>query len=111
MHEYTHHIERLAAASVLLVGCDFDGTISALTSPPSAARPLASAVEVLEEIASLPTTHSAVISGRPLAELRERLQSDSTDARSRIRHVGSHGAEYDDSPTVPLAGTWLSLLD
>ncbi len=81
-------LQTLAASPLLLVGTDFDGTISALTSTPAEARVDPRCLAALERLARLPCTRVVVISGRPLSWLREVTRT--------IPHVvlfGSHGAE------------------
>lgn len=96
-----------ARSPVLLVGADFDGTLSSLVDEPGGAVPLPGAIEALGALAALPHTHVAVVSGRGLADLRARL--------GRVpRHVwivGSHGAEGDDGADTVLSATGKELLD
>jgi trehalose 6-phosphate phosphatase len=82
-------ITRLARTPRLLVGCDYDGTLSSGPAT-GAAISFTDAVAVLRSIAELPQTEAAVISGRPLRDLAvlSRLPSE-------IRLVGSHGSEFD----------------
>ncbi|MBJ7337604.1 trehalose-phosphatase [Mycolicibacterium sp.] len=82
-----------AAASTprLLVASDFDGTLAPIVSDPAQARPLPRAAESLIELAALPATDVALISGRALAILR-----DYSGMPSNVHLVGSHGAEFDD---------------
>ncbi|GIU91216.1 MAG: trehalose 6-phosphate phosphatase [Acidimicrobiia bacterium] len=86
--------ELAAAAAVvasvprLLVGVDFDGTLSRLVDDPAAARPVPGAVETLEGLARLPDTVVALVSGRR----RDLLESVSGSPRGVVL-VGSHGVE------------------
>ncbi|RAV15136.1 trehalose-phosphatase [Mycolicibacterium sp. GF69] len=79
-----------AAAPWLLVTSDFDGTLAPIVSNPPDARPLADAADALVELADLPQTASALISGRALEVLRDLSSMPST-----VHLVGSHGAEFD----------------
>jgi trehalose 6-phosphate phosphatase len=80
---------RAAAAPTLLVASDFDGVLAPLVLDPSQSRALPGTVEALESLASLPSTHAAVVSGRDLDTLtRLTGLSDST-----VTRIGSHGAE------------------
>ena len=79
-----------AASPRLLVTSDFDGTLAPIVNNPADARPLPEAAAALEELAGLPDTVAALISGRALSVLRE--LSGMSDA---VQAVGSHGAEFD----------------
>jgi trehalose 6-phosphate phosphatase len=81
-----------AAARVprLLVTSDFDGTLSPIVDNPSDARPLPQAGRALVELAELPSTAAALISGRALRDLR--VLSSMPES---VHLVGSHGAEFD----------------
>ncbi len=58
----------------ILVACDFDGTLSSLTDHPSAAVLHPAATKALQKLAALhPQAHLALISGRSLADLSQRL--------------------------------------
>ena len=85
-------LQDLAHTPVLLVACDYDGTISPIVNDPAAAIPIPEAISALRALASLPDTHVAVISGRSLRDLAllSRLPSE-------IHLVGSHGSEFDPS--------------
>ncbi len=74
----------------LLVTSDFDGTLSPIVNNPSDARPLPAAGRALVELAELPSTSVALISGRALQDLRTLSSMPST-----VHLVGSHGAEFD----------------
>src|SRR5436190_173531 len=83
-------IAELATTPVLLVACDYDGTLAPIVDDPSHALPSPEAVAALRTLASLPDTHVAVISGRSLRDLAvlSRLPSE-------VHLVGSHGSEFD----------------
>lgn len=100
----------LAAAArspVLLVGADFDGTLSSLADEPGRAAPLPGAVEALDALAALPHTHVAVVSGRGLADLRARLGR----VPRHVQLVGSHGAEREGTRTPPIPAADRLLLE
>lgn len=80
----------IARTGQLLIGCDYDGTLSPIVNDPNQARPLPEAVNVLRHLASLPATTVVVVSGRALRDLAamSRLPAE-------IQLVGSHGAEFD----------------
>ena len=79
-----------AATPRLLVTSDFDGTLAPIVNNPADARPLPAAATALIELADLPSTTSALISGRALEVLRSLSSMPST-----VHLVGSHGAEFD----------------
>src|SRR6202023_3076654 len=64
---------------------DFDGTLSDIVDDPDAARPVAGAAEALQKLAA--QCPVAVLSGRDLADLTERLGVPG------IRYAGRHGFE------------------
>jgi trehalose-phosphatase len=86
-------LEAFVARDRILVALDFDGTLAPIVEDPEAAEPLPLAAEAITALAGLPRTHVAVISGRPLEQLR-RLVVDHADG---VALVGSHGAEIDES--------------
>ena len=83
-------LRRVAGAPVLLVACDYDGTLAPIVDDPEAALPLREAVVALERLVELPDTEVAVISGRALHDLARLSQLG-----SGIHLVGSHGSEFD----------------
>jgi trehalose-phosphatase len=90
-------LQTLRARGRVLVGVDFDGTLSAIVPVPEEAAPWPGASEMLRHLVHGrgPAERSgnsglfevAVISGRGLADLRARLQCD------RCWYVGDHGNE------------------
>lgn len=84
-------VARIARVPALLVGADFDGTLSYLVDLPSEARPVAGAIETLAALAELPRTTVVLVSGRRRSEL-----AAVSGAPSRVLLVGSHGTEWDD---------------
>ena len=96
-------LDDAAATPRLLVTSDFDGTLAPIVENPADARPLPSAAQALIELARLPSTEVALVSGRALAVLREY-----SGMPAAVHLVGSHGAEFDtggrersDSGNVP----------
>lgn len=79
-----------AGAQVLLVACDFDGTLSPIAPRPQDAAAEAASIEDLRRLSRLPRTYTAVISGRGLDDLRTFIGDD-----RGLHLVGSHGAESD----------------
>jgi trehalose-phosphatase len=84
-------LEAFVQRGRILLALDFDGTLAPIVEDPDAAEPLPLAVRAIDALAGLPGTHVAVISGRPLEQLR-RLVEPATG----VALVGSHGAEVDD---------------
>jgi len=100
--------EKLRAAAtspILLVSCDFDGTLAPIVGHPSEARPDPVAMGALAELARMPHTHAAVISGRALADLRSVVA-----AADRLYMVGSHGAEFDATFAENMPASLVQLL-
>ncbi|MEI2703768.1 MAG: trehalose-phosphatase [Ilumatobacteraceae bacterium] len=81
-------VGRLAGAPRLLVGSDFDGTLSVLCDRPDHAVIEPRARQALESLAELPRTSVAVISGRTRAELVGLV-----GCHTGIQLIGAHGAE------------------
>ncbi|EIF00739.1 trehalose-phosphatase [Saccharomonospora glauca] len=88
--ELRRAIVQIARTPRLLVACDYDGTLSPITTNPDEARPRPESVGALRSLASLHETTCAVISGRALRDLAilSRLPGE-------IHLVGSHGSEFD----------------
>ena len=63
-------LEAFVTRDRILLALDFDGTLAPIVEDPEAAEPLPLAVEAIKALAGLPRTHVAVISGRPLEQLR-----------------------------------------
>jgi trehalose 6-phosphate phosphatase len=89
-HKLDRQLGELARTPVLLVACDYDGTLAPIVTDPSRARPQPESLVALRTLAGLADTHVAVISGRSLRDLAvlSRLPSE-------IHLVGSHGSEFD----------------
>ena len=84
-------LERLAAAPRLSIMCDLDGTIASIRRDPQRVVPHRVAMAALINLAALPRTSVAVISGRSLVDLKARIGSP-----GNIRLIGSYGIEPDD---------------
>ncbi|MCX2749926.1 trehalose-phosphatase [Arthrobacter sp. MI7-26] len=81
-------VRRIAGTDHLLVAMDFDGTISPIVDHADAARPLQRSATAFAELAELPRTTTALISGRALASLRAVASPPEATLL-----IGSHGAE------------------
>lgn len=90
-------IRELSAAGRLLVALDFDGVLAPLAGTPDGARILPRSDTAVRELCRLPGTTVAVISGRGLADLRS-----VSGLGPPVRLIGSHGAESDDAPDLPM---------
>jgi trehalose 6-phosphate phosphatase len=75
------------ASGTLLAGFDYDGTLAPIRPTPEEAMADETTREALAALASQPGTAVAVVSGRPVAQLRELLGS------TRLWLVGLHGLE------------------
>lgn len=82
-------LDTVAATPRLLVTSDFDGTLSPIVNNPADARALPAGSAALLDLAALPDTFVALVSGRALDVLRE--LSGMPDS---VHLVGSHGAEF-----------------
>jgi trehalose 6-phosphate phosphatase len=83
-------LEAVARVPVLLVATDYDGTLAAIVDDPAQARPVRESIVALRALATLGSTHAAVISGRSLADLAALSALD-----GQVMLVGSHGSEFD----------------
>lgn len=90
MNELDAKLQELARVPILLLACDYDGTLSPIVSDPRQAKPHREAIVALRQLASLPQTHVAVISGRALRDLAGLIGET-----EGIHLVGSHGSEFD----------------
>src|SRR5699024_12680186 len=94
----TRALQSFIAAPEVLVALDFDGCLAPFVLDPADARPLPQSSTALADLARVPGTHLALVSGRPVAD-RNRL--DAPPPHTRL--VGSHGAaaaEGDDAGTA-----------
>jgi trehalose 6-phosphate phosphatase len=80
-------LEALADASSLCCCLDYDGTLAPIAATPGAAVPLPGTAGLLARLAALPATEVAIVSGRPIAEVRAFLDAPG------LYYVGIHGLE------------------
>ena len=92
-------IHRCQTAASLFLGLDYDGTLVPIATHPSDARPTQTVLSRLSQLANMPAITVAIISGRPLADLRMLTPIPG------ITHVGTHGLEI-----APPNGEVLSLV-
>jgi trehalose-phosphatase len=71
-----------------LFGIDVDGTLAPIVSRPELARLVPGAAEALDRLAARVGVMVAIVSGRPMASLREQFGLPSS-----VMLLGSHGAE------------------
>ena len=88
-------LARLAETPTLLVALDFDGTLSPLVEHADDARPLPESAAAVRQLAALPRTVTALISGRALDSLR---QVATPEPETLL--IGSHGAETWTGPNA-----------
>jgi trehalose-phosphatase len=107
---------RLAAARLLFVAADYDGTLTPIVRRPGAARLDSRARRVLATLARTPGAHVAVLSGRALDDLRARVSVpgvflsgsaglETLDPRGRRRRYLSAGRELSGALRAAL-GDW-----
>lgn len=100
-------LSEFSTAGSVLVASDFDGVLAPLVLDPSASRPLPGTIETLEELATLPGTHAAVVSGRDLETLTRLTGLDG----SAVTRIGSHGSQSSASAAVDLSPGQRAALD
>lgn len=81
--------DRLSGAERLALCLDFDGTLAPIVEDPDAATMPERTASALEELAGHPGVDLAVVSGRGLEDLRERVAVDGCVL------AGNHGLEID----------------
>jgi len=86
--------ERLQGADGLFVMTDFDGTVADIVDDPDDAEMRERAREALEGVTAHPRGKVAVVSGRAVADVRERAAIDGA------YYAGNHGLELDDGDEV-----------
>lgn len=86
--ELLEAVREIAGTQQLLIAMDFDGTISPLVDHAGDARPLPRSAAAFKELATLPRTTTALISGRALDSLRAVASPP-----DETLLIGSHGAE------------------
>jgi len=76
----------IADATGILVCLDFDGTLAPIVEDPDAAMPTDRNREAVAMLVEIPSVTTAVISGRALSDVRQRLEGPSI-------YAGNHGLE------------------
>lgn len=90
LHSWRAIKRQLHNVSIFLF-LDFDGTLTPLAQTPDRVRFSLQTRSLLEEIARLPFCKVAIISGRPLENIKHLV------GVKRITYVGSHGLEIGDA--------------
>ncbi len=80
-------LSRIGAASGICCFLDYDGTLAPLAPTPAEAVPLPGTAWLLEQLALWDNVHIAVITGRPITDIRRLLDVPN------IHYVGIHGLE------------------
>ena len=84
---------RLAEGSRLCCCLDFDGTLAPIVDDPDAATPTAANEAAVAALAADPAVTTAIVSGRALADVRQRIDGPGT-------YAGNHGLELARNGTV-----------
>lgn len=92
-------VERAASGGGYLLGVDFDGTLAPIVEHPDLATPDPKAVELIQELAARDDVDVAIVSGRALADLRERL-GEVAGAILIGEHGNDIGEEAGDDPLI-----------
>jgi trehalose 6-phosphate phosphatase len=80
-------VEQLVASDGLFVALDFDGTLAAIEREPDEAAIPDATREAIVRLATEPNVEVAVVSGRELADVRERV------GLPELSYAGNHGLE------------------
>lgn len=104
MSELLEKLEALSRTPVLLVACDYDGTLAPIVPEPGEAVPLRESVVALNALSAMAQTYVAIVSGRALADLASR-----TAGVPDLHLVGSHGSEFDPGFALRLPADVLDL--
>lgn len=83
--------ERLHAAGGVLLCLDFDGTLAHIAEDPTAVEPTAECRAALETLTERSDVRVAVISGRALSDVRDRVGLEG------VYYAGNHGLELDET--------------
>ncbi|MCU4924928.1 trehalose-phosphatase [Halobacteria archaeon AArc-dxtr1] len=93
------HRDRLAqaisAAESVVLCLDFDGTLAPIVEEPDAAEPIDGAVDAVQTLEALPDVTTAIVSGRALDDVRDRIDGPSI-------YAGNHGLEIERDGRVAI---------
>jgi trehalose 6-phosphate phosphatase len=90
-------VDELVHTDMLLVASDFDGTLAPIVVNSWEAAAPAAAIAALAQLGDLARTHTAILTGRSLAQLAGLGPLPASAVR-----IGSHGAEWGDRLLAPL---------
>lgn len=90
-------LEQFVRTPKVLVATDFDGVLAPLVLDPRSSSPQAGTIEALRELAALPDTFVAVVSGRDLATLSTLT---GLSGKEGVVLIGSHGGESSEPLTT-----------
>jgi trehalose 6-phosphate phosphatase len=99
-------LDSAVAAPVLLVACDYDGTLAPIVDDPAAAHPDARAIQAMRDLEALPNTAVAIISGRARADLAGFLGD-----MASVVLIGGHGGEWEDGTATSQADALAARLE
>lgn len=99
-----------ASAPRIVVASDFDGCLAPIVSHPADARPDPAALAHLVRLAALPSTTTAIVSGRARADLAGLVEAAAIPGIGSVTLIGSHGSEFDDGFTTPITVEQRALL-
>ena len=88
--ELKRALATVARVPRVMIACDYDGTMAPIVANPDDARPLTESAAAMRELAALPATVAALISGRALRDLATLSRMP-----AEVHLVGSHGSEFD----------------
>lgn len=77
----------ITAPARLLIACDYDGTLAPIVTDPVRASLLPGMKDVLRQFVETSGLHLAIVSGRPVDDLKERIDL------AEATYIGSHGLE------------------
>jgi trehalose 6-phosphate phosphatase len=80
---------RVTSGRRILLACDFDGTLAPIVAQPEAARLPTATRLILQRLMACPGVSLAFVSGRQLADLRDRVRLDGA------MYCGNHGLEIE----------------
>jgi len=83
-------LNRVVGEPILLVACDFDGTLAAIAPSPIEARADEASLAALHRLTQLESTHVAVVTGRSRDDLATKLGHPKD-----LLLIGGHGAEFE----------------
>jgi trehalose-phosphatase len=90
-------LERRLHADRILIACDFDGTLSSIAPTPEEASMVPGARLALDRLSRLPGVTVAIISGRELANVEQKVNLPA------LVYAGNHGLQMEGPHMPPLS--------